>query len=61
MKTPPLSCPYALYVEQMKIRCSRSMGYCGHQYFKRCKGWWALSDAAPRCKIRKIPDDGGKE
>ena len=48
-----LSCPFAFYTEGMRIRCSRNDKYCGHQYFKRCKGWYALSPQAARCPLRK--------
>ena len=65
MKTLQLACPYAYYTNGMKILCShessRGMTYCGHQYYRRCKGWWALNEAAARCKLRQHPaDNGGK-
>lgn len=58
---PTLSCPYALYTVGMKILCTRAPNgstMCGHQYFKRCKGWWALSEAAGRCRLRRMPEEG---
>ena len=48
-----LNCPHAKYESgTMRILCSRAKGYCAHQYFKRCKGWWALTDTACRCPAR---------
>ena len=59
MRRPTLSCPFASYTGGMKIVCSRlgENSYCGHQYFKRCKGWWALSEAAGRCPVRCLPEE----
>lgn len=49
-----LSCPHAFYGPDQRIRCGKAGdGPCGHQYFKRCKGWWALLDSADRCLLRK--------
>lgn len=49
-----LSCPHARYGEQMKIRCSRQDGApCAFQFFKACKGWWALRPAADQCLLRR--------
>ena len=63
MRRPTLSCPYACYTDGMKILCTRAgtagRTMCGYQYFKRCKGWWALTDGAGRCKLRNLPEDGG--
>lgn len=54
MRQPGLSCPHASYGEQMKIRCSRSGGApCAFQYFKACKGWWALRPNAEDCRLRR--------
>ena len=61
MKGLKLSCPQAYYSDGMRIRCAQSKGYCGYQYFKRCKGWWALTEAAGRCKLRSLPDGGNHE
>lgn len=48
-----LICPNASYDPEMRIRCSKAQGGpCGHQYFKRCKGWWALLGTADRCPLR---------
>ena len=49
----PLSCPQASYGAGMIIQCRKAGGRCGNQYFKRCKGWWALTEAADRCPLRK--------
>ena len=60
MKAPDLRCPYASYTGGMKIRCSKpgsSMTMCGFQYYKRCKGWWALTEAAAHCKLRRMPEE----
>lgn len=48
-----LSCPCASYRDDMRIVCGKTLSYCGHAYFKRCKGWWALTDKAARCPLRK--------
>lgn len=48
-----LSCEFAKHDSQMKIRCLKSNSYCGNQYFKQCKGWWALTDRAAACPLRK--------
>lgn len=59
MKAPRLSCPHACYTAEMKIQCGKTggNGFCGFQYYKRCKGWWSLTEAAGRCKLRRIPED----
>lgn len=51
-----LSCPFARYRADMTIFCSACQDLCGHQYFRACKGWWALSPSADRCPIK-----GGNE
>lgn len=56
-----LSCPFASYSAGMRIDCSRLDGPCGHQYFKRCKGWWALLPTADRCPVRSKEDENGKQ
>lgn len=48
-----LSCPQAVYGDGMTIICTKTGKLCAHQFFKRCKGWWALSDQAERCPVRK--------
>ncbi len=50
-----LDCPNAYYEpDTMRIRCKAiNGGYCGNQYFKRCKGWWTLSERAAACPMRK--------
>lgn len=48
-----LSCPHAHYGERMRLDCKIADAPCGHQYFKACKGWWALTPAAERCPLRK--------
>ena len=51
--TPTLACPYAEYTDGMRIHCKKACAPCGHAFFKRCKGWWALSPQAERCPLRK--------
>ena len=52
MKEPKLECPNAKYVSGMKIWCKAAEECCGNVYFKRCKGWWALTANAARCPLR---------
>lgn len=49
----PLSCPHASYRSGMRIWCAKTGSWCGNQYFKQCKGWWALTERAALCPIRK--------
>ena len=53
MKGPKLSCQNAEYRKGMRIYCKAIDDYCGHVYWKACKGWWALSANAERCPMRK--------
>lgn len=49
-----LPCEYAKHNSRMQVICRKQGGtYCGHQYYKSCKGWWALSDTAAGCPLRK--------
>ena len=48
-----LECPYAYYGDRMRIMCKKAGGLCAHQYFKQCKGWFALTKAAGECQMRK--------
>lgn len=48
-----LECPHGEYVEGLKINCDKTGGRCAHQYYRKCKGWWVLSDAAGRCPLRE--------
>lgn len=58
MRTPTLSCPHGRY-KNGQIRCEKAGGGpCGHQYFKRCKGWWALMPSADDCLLRKEEKHG---
>lgn len=52
MKVVP-NCPHGKYVEGMKIQCTKTGNRCAHVYFKRCKGWWANTDQAERCPLRR--------
>lgn len=54
----PLSCPQAVYKEGMRIWCRAAEGWCGNQYFKRCKGWWVLNDRAGLCPLKKSNEKG---
>lgn len=54
----PLSCPYAVYKEGMRIFCTKVNNWCGNQYFKRCKGWWGLNDRAALCPVKKSDNKG---
>lgn len=47
-----LSCPHAEY-RGNQIYCKKAGSWCGHAFFKRCKGWWALSPQAEKCPYRK--------
>lgn len=51
MADPTLQCPYAKYISGMMIWCSKANDYCGHAYFKRCKGWWALTPRWQTCQL----------
>ena len=51
-----LSCPQAVYGDGMKIICTKTGRLCAHQFFKRCKGWWALNPNADRCPVRRQSD-----
>lgn len=51
-----LSCPQAEYRDGMRIFCRKANNWCGNAYFKRCKGWWALTERAARCPLRKEQD-----
>ena len=48
-----LSCPYAEYRDGMQIWCTRRACWCGHVYFRTCRGWWALTPEADRCPVRQ--------
>lgn len=60
MTAPRLECPHARYRSGMRIYCTKCGDYCGHVYWKACKGWWALTANATRCPLRKGGDDHGK-
>lgn len=53
-----LDCPRARYGEGMVIYCGRDNQPCAHQYFKACKGWYALSAGAASCPAREEKSDG---
>lgn len=47
-----LTCPQAEY-RGNQIWCKKAGSWCGHAYFKRCKGWWVLTPQAASCPLRK--------
>ena len=51
-----LDCPNGEYRDG-KIFCTKVNGWCGNQYFKRCKGWWVLNDRAKACPVRRDAHD----
>lgn len=48
-----LDCPNAAYGDGMIIICKATGQPCAHQYYKRCKGWYVLSDGARTCPGRE--------
>jgi hypothetical protein len=49
-----LNCPYAKHEPgTMRVICKKVNGYCAHQYYKRCKGWWTLTDQAKDCPVKE--------
>lgn len=60
MKRPSLDCPYAHYTPDMKVFCNQVGYLCGNQYFKACKGWWALTENAANCPKRKVKKNARK-
>ena len=55
-----LACPYAKYNSEMQIICSKLAGPCAHQFYRECKGWWALTQQAADCPARKETTTNGK-
>lgn len=51
--TLTLDCPNAAYGDSMIIICKATGQPCAHQYYKRCKGWYVLSDGARTCPGRE--------
>lgn len=49
-------CPQAYNVGP-KIFCKALGGLCGHVRFRRCKGWWELSEQARTCPKRGDDDE----
>ena len=54
-----LECPQAEYRAEMVIWCRRTEEICAFQYFKACKGWWALTGQADGCRLRNQPEENG--
>ena len=48
-----IDCPNAAYGDGMIIICKTTGQPCAHQYYKRCKGWYVLSDGAQTCPGRE--------
>ena len=59
--TPRLACPFARYVDGMRVYCDKTKGFCGNVFFMACRGWWALNANAARCPIRKDGVCGEKQ
>ena len=53
---PVIACTHGRYVTGMVIWCDTTNGPCAHQYFKKCKGWYVLSDGAAKCPGREKKD-----
>lgn len=53
-----ISCPHGEYRAGMRIFCKKANTWCGNQYYKRCKGWWALNEHAENCPLRKEKNNG---
>ena len=53
-----IDCPHGAYNPQMFIFCEKAGAPCGHQYFKKCKGWSVLTEGAATCPLRG--EDNGK-
>lgn len=47
-----LDCANAYHGTGMRVYCRVTNGLCGNQFFKSCKGWWTLTEAAKKCPIR---------
>lgn len=56
-----LDCPRAKYGAGMVIYCMRDEQPCAHQYYRRCKGWYVLSDGAKSCPMREERADGAAD
>ena len=52
---PKLTCPYArTEAATTLLLCARGGGaYCGHQQWRRCKGWHENTPDAADCPVRK--------
>lgn len=61
MRKPTLDCPYASYTAEMRVFCSKAKGLCGNQYFKTCKGWWTLTEAAADCPVKEKKSNARKQ
>lgn len=52
MAQPVLQCENAKYISGMMIWCKKTQDYCAFQYYKSCKGWFALSPSWSGCAMR---------
>lgn len=48
-----LGCEHAKHDNRMRVMCLKTGMPCAFQFYKRCKGWWALTDGASGCLARK--------
>ena len=53
-----IDCPKGKYNADMQIICEDGQP-CAFQYFRACKGWWALSHGAGGCERRKETTENG--
>ena len=57
-----LSCPYATYDSNMRIKCEKQNGgLCANQKYRPCKGWCVLTEWAERCPARTAPKRAGRK
>lgn len=53
-----LACEYAQHDEKMRLRCRKSGGYCAHQYYRQCRGWWENTPQANNCTLKERAKNG---
>lgn len=51
-----IACPHAKRTQGAILCKAREDKPCLHQYFKPCKGWWALRGSALSCKYAEQED-----
>ena len=60
---PVYTCPYARTENgTMLVLCVLSADgkYCGHSYWRRCRGWAENTADAAQCPVRKEAEDSGQ-